>query len=331
MSNKLKASNEDVGVVVGRWQAPFLTEGQESLIRDVISKHHQVIIFVGVSLSNPSENDPYDYQVRYSMLHQIFDGGEVTIAPISDMVDDVRWSKKLDDRISEMCKSKSIRLYGSRDSFIPNYHGKYKTTEMDSKVFISASEVRDHLRSKVPTEGLQRFMEGINYSVNNKYYNPIPCVDIAVIDLKEYKILLGRKPNEDELRLIGGFVDVTDVSNEHAAKRELLEEAGSNLVVHEKLDYVSSMVIDDFRYRNQKTSIMTSFFIAYKSYGNATVTDADDIIDFGWYSLDDIENYNIIKGHKRLILEGRTFLAEKKVRDKAMKSYMLNSSDSIGI
>ena len=76
---------------------------------------------------------------------------------------------------------------------------------------------------------------------------------------------------------------------------------------------------------------MTSFFIAYKSYGNATVTDADDIIDFGWYSLDDIENYNIIKGHKRLILEGRTFLAEKKVRDKAMKSYMLNSSDSIGI
>lgn len=51
---ELKGSNEDIGVVIGRFQTPFLTQGHDELLRFVASKHQKVLVFVGLSKTKPT-------------------------------------------------------------------------------------------------------------------------------------------------------------------------------------------------------------------------------------------------------------------------------------
>jgi bifunctional NMN adenylyltransferase/nudix hydrolase len=92
------------------------------------------------------------------------------------------------------------------------------------------------------------------------------------------RILLAKKPGEDLLRFVGGFVDPTDGSLEHAASREFREETGGAEISGFK--YIGSFRVNDWRYRSERDKIMTALFIGTYAFGS--LTPSDDISSLEW-------------------------------------------------
>src|ERR1041385_6524306 len=91
-----------------------------------------------------------------------------------------------------------------------------------------------------------------------RYPTVFPTVDVVIE--RGGKLLLGRKPNQEKFRFVGGFADpALDHSYEDAAIREAKEE--TSLVV-KSVRYLGSTRIDDPRYRGTADSIITHLFFA---------------------------------------------------------------------
>jgi len=173
-------------------------------------------------------------------------------------------------------------LYGSRDSFIPYYSGRNKTIELPEHGDHNATELRQKYADKVFNS--QDFRAGILYAYHNQYAKVYPTVDIAVYRNERKELLLGKKPNSQKWRLIGGFVDPTDDNYEAAAIRELREEAGKVNV--ENLKYAMSAKIDDWRYRSEVDKIITNVFTC--DYKSGELSPQDDICELGWFPVSGI-------------------------------------------
>lgn len=280
------------GVIIGRFQTPELHSEHIKLINYVLDRHEKVILFLGVSPTLANKKHPMDFITRKYMIEEQFGISKLTIMPLSDNKSDEIWSKQLDSKIKEVFPLGSVTIYGSRDSFIPYYKGVNKTLELQPDVFVSATDIRELASKKVISSS--EFRAGIIYSVYNQFPVVYSTVDIAII--KDDEILLGQKMNETEWRFIGGFVDVTDESDEFAAKRETLEETGLEVA---ELEYVCSMPVNDWRYRGMKDrSIMTRFFKAKYIFG--CPTPQDDINALKWFKLTpELENI-LVEEHKKL-------------------------------
>lgn len=176
-----------------------------------------------------------------------------------------------------------FKLYGSRDSFIPFYKGKFETVDLPEHGDYNATEIREKYADKVLES--QDFRSGILYAVNNQYTKVYPTVDVAVFRNDRTEVLLGMKPNNKKWRFIGGYVDVTDTCYEDAAKRELTEEAGQLEVG--TMTYEKSMLVDDWRYRSEQDKITTTLFSCDYIYGNPVAQ--DDIMQVGWFKINELE------------------------------------------
>ena len=280
------------GVIIGRFQTPELHSEHIKLIQYVLDRHEKVILFLGVSTTLANKKHPMDFITRKYMIEEQFGVSKLTIIPLSDNKSDEIWSKQLDSKIKEIFPLGSVTIYGSRDSFIPYYKGVNKTLELQPDIFVSATDIRELASKKVIAS--PEFRAGIIYSVYNQFPIVYSTVDIAII--KDDEILLGQKLNETEWRFIGGFVDLTDESDEAAAKRETLEETGLEV---SELEYVCSMPVNDWRYRGMKDrSIMTRFFKAKYIFG--CPTPQDDINALKWFKLTpELENI-LVEEHKKL-------------------------------
>ena len=280
------------GVIIGRFQTPELHSEHIKLIQYVLDRHEKVILFLGVSTTLANKKHPMDFITRKYMIEEQFGVSKLTIMPLSDNKSDEIWSKQLDSKIKEIFPLGSVTIYGSRDSFIPYYKGVNKTLELQPDIFVSATDIRELASKKVIAS--PEFRAGIIYSVYNQFPIVYSTVDIAII--KDDEILLGQKLNETEWRFIGGFVDLTDESDEAAAKRETLEETGLEV---SELEYVCSMPVNDWRYRSIKDrSIMTRFFKAKYIFG--CPTPQDDINALKWFKLTpELENI-LVEEHKKL-------------------------------
>lgn len=286
----------DVGIIVGRFQVPYLHEGHRQMIQSVIDKHKQVAIFLGVNSIRSTSRNPLDYNTRYHMIQSTFANIGLTINSIKDMKSDVDWSNQLDEKIEELFPGRSATLYGSRDSFIKHYQGKHTPVKMESEIFISGTEIRNEVKNSILAD--EAFRAGIIYGTNDRYLNPQPTVDLAVINDNDGTILLGRKKNENGYRLIGGFVDVNDLSLEDAALRELCEESGGNMEVDRNLTYVCSRQVDDWRYRSEPTKILTTCFITKYLWGYPQPN--DDIAELKWFKLDEVLHKDMVDEHYEL-------------------------------
>ena len=56
------------GVIIARFQTPYLHEGHLDLIENVKAKHNRTIIILGVSPITGSRKNPYDYYTREMMI-----------------------------------------------------------------------------------------------------------------------------------------------------------------------------------------------------------------------------------------------------------------------
>lgn len=278
----------EIGVLVCRMQVPELHPVHRKLIDTVCKNHKKVIIFLGVPVVEQTKRNPLDFASRKAMIQKNYP--EIAIIPIRDQRENDTWSHMLDNKMAEPFGNRKFLLYGGRDSFIPYYRGKHQTVELvGNDIDTSGSSIRDEVSREVVDS--TDFRKGVIYANYGRYPVIMPCADIVVFDPSNNKILLGRKPNENQFRFIGGHVEVTDDSYEAAAVKELGEEAPGITICEaaSELEYVCSGRIKDWRHSKETSEIFSTLFLATKMSGMARA--ADDIEEVKWYQLEELMDY----------------------------------------
>lgn len=135
---------------------------------------------------------------------------------------------------------------------------------------------------------------------SKEMYLPWPTcfstVDIAVVDLDNDKILLGRK--KDRWCIIGGFTDPSSTYDVEDASRELFEE--TQLITGKMdLSYIGDTKIQDSRYNDTPHGIRTHFYLLLTNSKLVTPKASDDIDEVCWFSLKD--RFALLDGHDSFI------------------------------
>ena len=277
MENKLK--EKKIGVIIARLQTPFLHEGHLGLFNHVISEHTNVVVFLGIPRIQNTKRNPLDFQTRAQMVHASFPN--VVVLPMEDNRSDEKWSDNIDASIKSLFPDKGAVIYGSRDSFIPHYHGRQMVEEYPALGEHNATKLREDAAEKV--ESNPSYRAGVIYGINKQRPVTYPTVDVVVVDCD--KILLARKPAETLFRFVGGFVDRTDANWEMAARRELYEETKLSAL---GMEYVCSQAVEDWRYAKEESGIMTTLFMtqAWDQMGHPEAS--DDIAEVKWFDIKDL-------------------------------------------
>ncbi len=268
-----------VGVIIGRFQTPELHEGHTGLLDHVTDNHKNVVVFLGVPRIQNSKRNPLDFATRRKMVQNIYP--DVIVLPLDDNRSDHKWSAQIDNTLRSMFPETDAVLYGSRDSFIPSYHGKHATEAYPQVQSHNATD----LRAEAASEALasDEFRAGVIYGIAKQRPVTYPTVDVVVVDGE--KILLARKPSETLFRFVGGFVDRTDKNWEMAARRELYEETKLSAL---KMHYVCSQAIEDWRYAREENGIMTTLFMTHVWDQMGRAEASDDIAEVKWFNIKDL-------------------------------------------
>lgn len=285
---KEKTESVDVGIIVGRFHVDELHSGHKEVINTVRANHDKTIVILGVSPLRNTTVNPLDYRCRFALFREEFP--DVEVHYLKNNRDDAVWSKNLDKLIGEfLVPTQKAILYGSRDSFINSYSGKYPTKELESKTFISGTEIRRKIINSHPAT--KDFRAGMIAATATHYPTAYQTVDIAILDEKG-NILLVRKPDEVLFRFCGGFSDPKSNSLEDDAKREVFEETGVEIG---GAKYIGSTLIDDWRYRGEVDKIKTALFVANYAFGRPE--GADDVAEARWFSLAALKKEDIVYEH----------------------------------
>ncbi len=282
-----------IGVIIARFQSPYLHEGHKALIESVRSTHNKIVIVLGISPILGSRRNPLDFPTREKMIKKEFP--DLVVLPLSDHPLDSKWSQNLDELLRSTFVGSKFILYGSRDSFIGYYSGQYNTQELPESGDYNSTVIRQQISDKVMDS--ESFRVGVIYAYSNTYLKVYPTVDIALFRNSKKEILLGRKNIDNKWRLLGGFTDPTDDSYEIAAQRELREECGP--VETTPMQYEASLRVNDWRYRKEEDKIITTLFSA--DYVGGDVKGSDDIAEVKWFTLKELsemlENKTIAEEH----------------------------------
>jgi bifunctional NMN adenylyltransferase/nudix hydrolase len=297
-----------IGALVGRFQVHELHEAHKYLIDQVAKNHKKVILFLGVPKVVGTKKNPLDFDTRKRMIQHHYP--DIVILALPDFGDDRRWSSELDKRVKEVYPIGEVLLYGGRDSFIPYYKsggGHFDCKELDEYgTFVSGTEVRKMVSEQVKDSA--DFRSGVIYQSYNQYPKVHPCVDVAILDESEEKVLLAKRPFEDGWRFIGGFSKPTDVSYEHTVRRKISEDAGCNLSTNNPR-YIGSCQIPDWRYQSEEDKILSILFITKKQFGR--IDPSDDVSELKWWDISELEkDEKIITKEHKILLD--MFLKNKK-------------------
>jgi bifunctional NMN adenylyltransferase/nudix hydrolase len=269
-----------IGVIIARFQSPYLHEGHKSIIESVKQKHNTVVVVLGVSPVRGSKRNPLNFHTRERMIKKEYT--DIVVLPLSDHPLDKKWSQNLDILLADTFPGSRFILYGSRDSFKSYYSGSNETVDLPENGDHSATTIREQISDKVMDS--EEFRTGIIYAYANTYPKVYPTVDIAVFQNERTEILLGRKDIDNKWRLLGGFSDPTDDSFEAAAARELREECGD--IVTTPMQYEGSFRVADWRYKNETDKIITTLFST--DYISGIPQGSDDIAEVKWFTLDTV-------------------------------------------
>jgi bifunctional NMN adenylyltransferase/nudix hydrolase len=134
------------GVIVGRFQIPYLHEGHKKLIDTAIAENDLVFILIGHKVGDQlDERNPYTFGERHKMIAETYP--KVLIGNLEDCPnDDEAWSRKLDRILDDVLNP---TLYGSRDSFYKHYKGIVKYREIEEVPDVSATKIREQLKNEI--------------------------------------------------------------------------------------------------------------------------------------------------------------------------------------
>ena len=285
----------DIGVIVGRFQIHDLHPEHKKMIDHVLQRHDKAIMFLGCSSVLSTTRNPLDFSARKRMIEEHYSDSFSAILPMYDMKFDEHWSSILDGKIREVFNVGSVVLYGSKDSFIPHYKGRFDTIELVPDNFVSATDVRNEVKNQVLKS--REFRAGVIYGAYNTYPTVYSTIDVAIVNSDFTKVLLGKKEFDDRYRFIGGFVDIKDENLVTTVRREAKEE--TNLEVDD-IRYVSSHKVSDWRYRNEPDrSIMTHFHVAKKIFGQEKA--GDDIKWIDWFDINSLTEVDLVGEHYKLL------------------------------
>jgi len=314
-----KASSQiKIGVIIGRFQIDKLHAGHIAIYNTVSDKSDEVIVLLGSLGAPPTDINPLDHATRVLMVQRQFPNA--IIGGIRNYKVDSVWSKNVDETIQYLITTElpqgnyEVTLYGSRDSFIPHYSGKYKTEELFECEIQDTSATR--VRKAIAQEPIdsEDFRRGVIYSIENRFPTVFPTVDIAILTPNK-EIVLGRKANETEFRLVGGFTDVTDQSFLDAAKRECNEETvpknTPTPAKYDNFEYVTSIKVKDHRYEGTKDGIMTTLFKCLLISG--VPSPADDIAEVKVVKIKDVHPEHLVSEHRALFEQLKDNLFKKSI------------------
>lgn len=268
------------GVIIARFQTPYLHKGHFDLINYVKARHNKVVIVLGVSPVKGSTRNPLDFYSRERMIKKSYP--DIVVLPLSDCRSDDKWSTNLDQILSITFTNEKFILYGSRDSFIPYYSGKNEVEGIAQTGDFSGTNIREEICDRVlDTED---FRCGVIYAYYNMYPKVYTTLDIALFKDDYDMILLGRRDAEGKWRLPGGFSDPTDQDFESAAMRELHEECGQ--IEAGEMKYEKSFKVADWRYKNETDQIITLVFSCIHIFGEPKGN--DDLDEVNWFELQEI-------------------------------------------
>lgn len=280
----------DTGVIVARFQYCELHEGHRALLDLVLSHHDRVIVFLGVAPVAAKPRNPIDYVSRQRMVQEY--NPRIECYPLHDCRDDQEWSHALDKTLTLLLKpGQTVALYGGRDSFVSHYCGKFKAVELESPFRISSTELRNRIANQVVNSA--DFRKGQIYNAYAAYPTSYTCVDIAVLDLPNNRIALGRKVGQKEWRFPGGFVEPHHTCLAHAAQQETTEELGLTYDI-DTFQYLTDRRIDDWRYRYEVDKILSVLFVVHHTFG--ALTAGDDLQEAEWFALDQLPP--LVKEHR---------------------------------
>ncbi len=301
IKTSINPNDFEIGVIMARFQVHKLHDGHIKLINQVCGNHKKVIIFLGVPQVGGTKSNPLDFATRKAMIQELYP--DVVILPHKDQRTDEKWSENLDAEIRMPFGSKiTALLYGSRDSFIPHYKGKFPVVELTTDVFYSGTEVRKQVSKEILNS--PDFRAGVIHATFAQWAVTYPTVDVVAYNEKG-QILLGKKPNETNFRFIGGFVDRTDANWEAGAKREFFEETGGCEIAN--LKYVASGQIKDWRYGGTEHGIMTTLFIGKFVFGR--IQPSDDIASLHWVNPAEINiSQDVMIEHQELFKQLLTYI-----------------------
>lgn len=166
-----------IGVVIGRFQVPELTDGHIALLDHVIANSDDVCILVGVSPTVSVKNllpfDCVEQTIRTSNP-EIFH-----VHPLEDIPgEDLQWSMQIDRFLSLLFPRCEISLYGGRDSFKDHYVGRHRPVvefnEFDTGT--SGTRVRSEIIRGKP-EDSAAFRRGIIFGVGRYVHSQLPATD----------------------------------------------------------------------------------------------------------------------------------------------------------
>jgi bifunctional NMN adenylyltransferase/nudix hydrolase len=286
------------GVIVARFQIDELHSGHKRLIQRVVEENENIIFFLGISPIEGSKRNPLSFparkqMVKEHMLRHHYMQCTYSVHPIVDRESDIDWSIQLDKFINNFAPNSIVRLYGCRDSFIKCYSGKYPCTEIEPHNQDSSTSIRSAIGSIGPL-GDFRFRRGVIYAIQTMH--PVVASVVDIIAIKNNRVLIGRKANEENWRFPGGFVDHTDKSLEHAARREFIEE--TSLVLENDPEYLGSILVDDWRFRKSPDkAVMSSIFYTHDPFGHPKAN--DDLIDIKYHPVDQVRDI-LCKGHQAI-------------------------------
>jgi ADP-ribose pyrophosphatase YjhB (NUDIX family) len=129
------------------------------------------------------------------------------------------------------------------------------------------------------------------------YTTVYTTVDIILYSKQNQQILLGKKKKDGLLwRFPGGFSDVTDISFESDALRELREETH---VVGKTPQYIGSTLVDDERYRESVHKIKTILFLV-TDFDDSNLKADDDLVEVKWFHIDKVTPDILVPNHRIL-------------------------------
>lgn len=126
------------GIIIGRFQVPFLHPGHLELIATALRECDEVTILLG-SREKIDEKNFYSIKQRVDMLNKIFP--QLEIIPLWDKDNNELWSKEVDIILGNI--EGDHTLYHSRDSFKDCYYGKYPLREVTEVPGYSGTKIRE--------------------------------------------------------------------------------------------------------------------------------------------------------------------------------------------